>query len=309
MWDIKNLRPLTSEQYDAARGRAIERIKARIGEKPTRKAFARELGPIASPLDWLALIVFGAALAISSVHIVQYMSKIALASYDPASAGIVIDLNLWTVVHQAGAILLAESAAILFMTMHNLRGRAGRRGIPVALLLALLASAFVFIANASSGANLLVALMPPAFTLGLGLRLEALIAEYLHRQTEISARYLAALAVFEAASADPEKHPDYSKILAQEIWQALVKISANKTFIDAPAGFKRAAVVRELDRENWSNSLEIGDADRSYGPAPENALQAVLSDSEGIPASSEDADPRPTKRRLAVNGASASAGA
>lgn len=257
---LDDLKGLTLDQYEDAKGRALARIARRIGDKPERARFSRELGQIATPLDGLALIVFVAALAMSSLHIVQYMTAQAIASFDEAGgSGIVISQDVYTVAHQVGAVLLAEAAALLFMTMHAMSApsRAQRspwlRWVSVPLGLALVAAAFVLVANLSSGVNLLVAVMPPIFTLGIAARLEQIIVTMLRRRDEVTARYLAALEQYEISSADPTRHPDYQQVLRQEIWARLVALPSNRDFRDAPAGFKAAAVRRELQREAWAS--------------------------------------------------------
>lgn len=260
---LNEMKQLTIDQYERARSRALDRVKARIGEKPTRRMFEREAAPVATALDWIALIVFAAALAISSLHIVAYMGQQAAASWHAPSndAGIIISPATWAIIHQIGAILLAESAAILFAVMHSMssqqrQSRKRFRWFSVPLLLALVAAAFVLIANLSSGVNLLVSIMPPAFTLGISVRLEALIVESIRRRADVDQRYLDAMAIYEAASADPEQHPEFKRLLQQEVWTALVALKTNEAFRDAPAGFKRAAVFREMSRDTWIDSSD-----------------------------------------------------
>lgn len=261
-YTIADMKTLTIDQYERARSRALDRVKARIGERPTREQFKRELGAIATPLDWIALVVFVAALAISSLHIIHYMGE--HAAFTPGEqVGIAIDGSTWAVVHQVGAILLAESAAILFMTAHSMSApaRAARhwsmRWVSIPLLLALTAAVFVFVANLSSGVGLLIGLMPPLFTLGIAVRLEAIIVEVINRREQVNRMYLEALAVFEDASADPQLHPQYKAFMKQELWAALISLKANESFREAPSGFRAAAVARELQRDEWMDAAPV----------------------------------------------------
>lgn len=284
---LRAIKPLNSQQYDAAREAAIARIKQRIGERPTRKQFRREYGSVFTLLDILALIVFVAALAISSAHIMAHMGRIAQMSYPAQQAGITIDLHTWATIHQAAAIFLAEASAVLFATLHSM-GAAQRRSrgriiryVSVPGVLALLAAAFVLTANLSSGVDLLTALLPPVMTLGIALRLEALAVALLHRSQEVDKRYLEAVQIYELASADPEQHPEFMKTFRQEIWAALMRIQSNRQFIDADRGVKWAAVERELERErafetppgNISGVSEISFAQEML---PEGNLQEIL---------------------------------
>jgi flagellar biosynthesis component FlhA len=258
---LSDLKTLNIDQYEQAKAKAVALVAGRIGERPERKHFTRELGSSFTALDGLAIVVFLAALAISSLHIIQFMGMQAAAAYhDNAAEGIVITANGYTVIHQIGAILLAESAALLFMTQHSM-SRSSRllrhpwvRWFSVPLVLALLAALFVFYANLSSGVNAIVGVMPPLFTLGIAFRLEHLIAESLSRRESVTSRYLERLQVWEAASADPTAHADYRTLLMQTVWQALAALPSNRDFRDAPASFKKAAVLREMEREQWTES-------------------------------------------------------
>jgi len=281
-YDIAELKELTTAQLDAAREAALKRVQARIGEKPARKDYRREYGPLWTALDLLALVIFAAALAVSSVHILAYSGHEAAASFDRVQQQPMLGLSLgedfYGLVHQLGFILLAEAAMLLFFVLY--RTRAGfERWLSLALAIA--AMAFVVVANLASGLNLFLALLAPAFTIGIGFRLESLIAENLRRNREIDARYRAALEVWEAASQDATKHPDYRPLLAQEIWQKLTALKANAAFVEAPAAFKRAAVQRELAKESWALELDAPAASRTNGHA---AAQRGLRPVEGIEA-------------------------
>jgi hypothetical protein len=252
-----SIRQLTSNQYDAARAAAIARVQARIGEKPTRKQFRREYGTIITVLDVIAAVVFLAALAISSAHIIAHMGLIASASYPEQRAGIRIDLNAWAMIHQVAAIFLAEASALLFAALHSMNAdqRARRPGltryVSVPGVLAVLAGAFVLSANLASGVDLLTALLPPVMTLGIAVRLEAIAVALLKRAAAVDERYSAALAAYEAASADPTAHADFLPMLRQEVFAALCRKNAD--LADAPRGVKWAAVERELARETeWT---------------------------------------------------------
>jgi hypothetical protein len=254
-----SIKTLTTDQYEAAREKAIERVKGRIGDKPTREQFRREMATIFTPLDYLAMIVFAAALIISSAHILTHMGKITGANFDPGYAtGIVLGQAAYTIAHQIGMIFLAEASMLLFMVMHGMSSaeRAQHKGVrkvaSIPLALAIIAGLFVFIANIQSGIGLLESLMPPLFTVGIGFRLETLIVELLKRRNEIDARYISAIDVYERATADPTAHPDFVPFFRQAIWEKLIGIAANRDWKDAPAGARAAAVRREMERDAWA---------------------------------------------------------
>lgn len=257
-YDLTRLKPLTTDQYDQARARALERVQQRIGSKPRRADFERELGRLWTVLDVIALVVFGAALLVSSVHIIAHMGKLAAASYGAIGqqqAGTVIGLDFYTAVHQWASIFLAEGAMILFLVMFGMTRAGWRKGVYLALALAALL--FVFVANWQSEIGLLESVLAPVFTVGIGLKLEHLIVQGLKRREAVTMRYLDALHLFENASQDATKHPDYTPLLKQELWQRLAALPSNRDFRDAPPALKAAAVYREMQRDTWAYEGEV----------------------------------------------------
>lgn len=250
--ELSKLKPLTTDQYDACHAKALERVQGRIGNKPRRADFQRELGRLWTVLDILALVVFLAAFIVSSVHIIQHMGKLAADSYGSQSgaAGILFSLESYTVIHQLALIFLAEGSMILFLVMFGMTSRDWRKWVYLAL--SMVALVFVFVANWQSEIGLLESVLAPVFTVGIGLKLEHLIVQSMKRRNEVDKRYLEALNTYEAASKDATQHPDYVPMLRQEVWQKLISLASNKDFKDAPAAFKAAAVRREMERDTWA---------------------------------------------------------
>lgn len=289
--NINDLKALTIDQYEQCRARALERVAKRIGDKPTRAAFQRELGPLWTILDIIAVVVFLPALAISSIHIIAHMGGLAAQSYTDliqAGAGTVLSRDLYVAAHQWAVIPLAEGSMILFLVMFGMTKKGWRRWVYLAL--SALAGVFVLVANWQSGIGVLESLLAPAFTIGIGLKLEHLIVMALKRRIEVDERYLEAIAIYEAATTDATQHPDYTPILRHEIWQKLISLKANLAFAEAPAGFKHLAVKRELARERWAyeeggemveefNPLEEVSKPPINNPFGSTALEAVGADS------------------------------
>lgn len=292
--ELSGLKPLTTDQYDTCKVRATERVKSRIGEKPTRAQFRRDLGPLWAATDILAGVVFIAALAVSSAHIISHMSSLSNASYASlkvSADGIVISQHDYTVIHQLGMIALAEASMLLFMVMHGMSAdrRAGRpwwaRWFSLPLVLALMAGLFVFVANWQSNIGILESLMPPMFTVGLGVHIEQLIVESLRRRDDVTRRYLETLSVYERAQDDVTTHPDYRVFLAQEVWQKLVKLKVNNGYRDALHSFKRAAVYRELQRDIWAYDVsENADLQTQLSPVRDSDGHREVAQSDPLSA-------------------------
>lgn len=267
---IEGLKPLTTAQYDECRVKALDRVSKRIGDKPERKDFQREMAPLWTILDVLALIVFVCALAVSSAHIITHMGKLADQSFTNigTQAGKTISRDDYVALHQIGMIFLAEGSMILFMVLFGMSAQPKAATAPgqqpkaefnwrrwVYLFLALVSLVFVGVANWQSQIGLLESVLAPFFTIGIGLKLELLIVELLKRRAVVDEKYLKAVGIWEAATADATSHPDYLPMFRQEVWAALAK--KNRDYVDAPRGFKYGAVDREMARDRWA-----------YEPAP-----------------------------------------
>lgn len=255
MNQLSDLRQLTTLQFGECKDRAEKRVQRHLGDKPKREQFQRELGRLWTVLDVLALIVFIPALLISSIHIVTHVGSLSGAAFDglqQASSGTVLGRDLFVAAHQWLLIPLAEGSMILFLVMFGVSKDGWRRW--VYFVLAGLAVLFVLTANLSSGLGLLESALAPAFTIGIGLKLEHLIMQHLKRSTEVTRKYLESLAVWEVATADATAHPQYRPYLMNEVWAALMKPKGNQWAMEANPGFKRAAVERELERERWTTA-------------------------------------------------------
>ncbi|HSS99789.1 MAG TPA: hypothetical protein VLK33_22295, partial [Terriglobales bacterium] len=99
--------------------------------------------------------------------------------------------------------------------------------------------------------------LAPAFTIGIGLKLEYLIVQIITRRDEVTVNYLDALTIYEAATVDPAQHPDFIPMFRQALWEKLSSLKANEAYRDAPAGFKHQAVKREMAREAWAQEEAI----------------------------------------------------
>lgn len=251
--NVSDLKPLTTLQFDEAKSRAVKRVQRQLGERPTRKQFQRELGSLWTLLDVLALVVFIPALVISSIHIITHVGSVSAAAFDQlqqTSIGSTISKEAFVALHQWLSIPLAEGSMILFVVMFGLTSDVRRW---VFLALAAVATAFLLTSNLSSGLPVFEAALAPVFTIGIGFKLEALAIQFVDRRKQVDEKYLSAMAVYEAATHDPTKHPDYLPYLANEIWTALMKPKGNQWAVEAPPGFKVAAVQRELSRERWAH--------------------------------------------------------
>lgn len=247
------MKSLTPTQMQSARTRAENAAKRLLGERPERDDYRREYGSLFDVLDVFALVIFLAAFAVSSTHIIKLMDAQAASTYTVTAAGIQISAGLYTVVHQIGLLFLAEMSAILFLVMARLSSR--RLELVIFGTMSGMAALFVFYANLASGLNLFIASLPPIFTLGIGFRLEQIIVEYLRRKSELDAKYQSAINIYEQAQIDISTHPEYIKQLRAQVWGELAKKNAELD-PDMPVADKIAIVQAEIKRHDWSQEVK-----------------------------------------------------
>jgi hypothetical protein len=266
---LHHVKPLNNNQYDSCRTEAVQRVQAKVGERPERKHFERELEPLWQPLDVIALIVGLSAWLVSSIHILTHAGRMAAQSFAETVAavnlaGFHVSEATYGHVHQLGLITLAESAMILFMVMHSSRLKppqrraesnityAMRTGPSIPLLLALMAAGFTLYANMQSGVGILESLLPPAVTIGLGIYFERIIAEMIKRRKDVTARYLEAMRIWEAAQRDIESHPDFLPFFRQALAQKIMSLKPQKDYPQVPIAVVKQAVAREMYRDQWA---------------------------------------------------------
>lgn len=294
---VQDIKALTNAQYDACRVSAGKRIKRRAGDKPTRKRFERELEPLFSLLDFVALLVGLSAWLVSSIHILTHAARQAAVSYSTTIsgvdfAGITVDQMTYGTIHQVGLITLAESAMILFMVMHSSRARRDqRRGenvityalrntFTIPLLLSLMAAGFTLYANMQSGVGVLESLLPPAVTIGLGIYFERLLAEMIKRRKAVTTDYLQAMKAWDAAQGDIESHPDYLPYFRQALAQKLMGLKPQRDYGDIPIVVVKQAVARELYRDTWAYEADAP----AVGSAPLNPFEVATATAVKAPA-------------------------
>jgi len=260
-YELDNLKPLTSTQYDKCKHRAQERILSRIGERPKRDAFKREYSALWNVLDLPMLVIFVGALLVSMLHIFDYASISAGKHYATVDYITGIRFGHWwyVAIQQVAYLLMAEFAMLSFFTVwrvqaHQDQSNGWQRFAYLSFWLAVIAAVFVMLVNIFGGGGFnLAGLLPPLFTVGIGLRLEEILSEAITRRDEIDRKYLHALESWHKASEDPTQHKEYLPILYGEIWQYLtVTLTRNADFQEAPPAFRVRAVERELERERWA---------------------------------------------------------
>lgn len=265
--------PLTSEQYDKVKAQVEARALKELGAEPTRKSVRYDMGPLFNPEDYFAIIVFCAAFVVSAIHIATLMGGIVAGLVTaPVQGGIYIAQSVIIQAHQIAFILLAETAMILFMVrwrlgvrelMESLKKAQGtdmpklrprdhlRRFLSVDLCLALLAVGFTLYANLESRLPFLESVMPPLFTIGIGIHLEHVFVELLHRQKTLGSLLVQRQSEWREAVERVRTSKEYRRLLTRLLWEALLQVNPSARGMAFTDKEKWALVQREISRETW----------------------------------------------------------
>lgn len=254
---IDHIKSLSNASYEQVKSVALKRTKNSLGTRPDRNTFKRQQAPLFSILEVLALIVWIAALGISSVHIWKYAGAQANISFAKQAQvlGFSVDGSLYGYIHQFGFFLMAELAMLLFFILFRTKSGFTKW---TSLVLTILTAAFVITANLESGLTVFLSLLVPAITIGVGLRADELIVESIRRNKEIDERYHTALTEYELIEKEPEKSSIYRQHLGNEIIQKLASLKVNDGKMnELTPDEKRLLVLRELEREKIFENLDM----------------------------------------------------
>ena len=262
---LSEVSPLSGREVEQLKDNARKYALAKLGPRPDRKSVNKDLGSLLGPEDYLAAVVFLASFAVSAIHITSLVGKLAqgLATGAATTGGIDISASLFIIAHQIAFTLLAEFAMILFMVRWRLftrrreahlteiygdgsrpRGSFLGKFLSVDLLLSLLAVGFTLYANLESKLPPLESVMPPLFTIGIGIHLEHVFVELIHRQGILRDALAAAESKWQAAYDGILVSKQYNQALSRMIYDKHV---ANWPWVaDQPPDIKWALVERDL---------------------------------------------------------------
>jgi hypothetical protein len=264
----------------------------KLGEKPKLEDYHRSFKSGDETLTYLAAVVFVAAFLVSLMHIWQFMGTVASSTYHRVDGIANVPLWLWTTGHMVLFVFMAEASMILFEVQHKIQNYENDDDDNVSIFRVLSGSAtlFIFIANLSSVNysasdigqwivlvfSVFIAFLPAAFTFGIGRYLERKIVAYRIRVQDAQRQYYRAIdeydrhmkremddyeytysqafEIYETSASTPESHPEYGKLFANALWDAIAK--KNPAYADADARLRIAAVKREMFRDEWTNLLD-----------------------------------------------------
>ena len=245
--NLEDVKQLSVEQYAKVHEKAVSHVLRLIGDKPLRDQYKRDHEPIWGFMEWLMVFVFLAAAIISTTHILQYIGGEAARSF--AENGntpntVEIPANWFNGINQTMYVVLAEFAMLLFGT-----GALYEKRLFIRFMfgvLALGATVFVIIANLESGIQWYIAILPPAFTIGLSPFLDRKLIKTLKRRRAVTIAHQEALSKWEVLTETPEQHTQFLPTLRLMVWEKLVSLKANAEYRKAPAQLRQRAADREI---------------------------------------------------------------
>lgn len=284
-----SIRPLTQEQRQAARKAAHDAVIRAIGTKPTREQFtytsiSKYPPAITRLISGLCLVLLLAAFTPSAIRLYVIGSQTFGQSVGSSLAMKAVGI---------AAVLSAEVGQVVFSLALATLGtsRSSRRllyaSMFIATVLALTGNIQVGLAgHVQSPFAWLEAITPPILVLSTAYVLKEQVLQSVEQRHADERAFQVSLADWQAATAAPEQHPQWSQFYANALRDSLRKTNARRK--DALTNMTQAdwgaAVYREMQADQWyqepapdqiedENVSEVVD-DRGNGHHPK-ALVAV----------------------------------
>lgn len=245
--NLDDVKQLSVEQYAKVHEKAVSHVLRLIGDKPLRDQYKRDHEPIWGFMEALMVFVFLAAAIVSTTHILNFIGSEAARSFNQnghVPDTISLSARGFNTANQFGYVILAEFAMLLFGT-----GAINERRKFIKVMFALLAlgsTAFVIIANLESGIDWYIAILPPAFTIGLSPFLDRQLIKTLKRRRAVTVAHQEALGKWEVLTDKPEQHTQFLPTLRLMVWEKLVSLKSNAEYKRAPAQFRQRVADREI---------------------------------------------------------------
>lgn len=264
-----DIRPLTQEQRQAARRAAQKAVVQAVGAKPSRDYFSQttitKYPPAVTRLiASLCLLLLLAAFTPSAIRLYVIGSHTFGQSVSSETAQIAVGL---------ATVLSAEIGQIVFSLALATLGATppARRLLYASMSLTTAVSLVGNIQIALPGHEhspfaWLEAIVPPLIVLSTAYVLKGQLLETIEHRHAHERAYQTALAEWQAATADPEQHPQWSQFYANALRDALRHANARRqeTLAALTTADWRSLVYRELQSEKWYE--DVGDAASPTSP-------------------------------------------
>jgi hypothetical protein len=253
---IDNLRPLTQEQRQAARQAARQAVVRCIGPRPTREQFAHHTISKYPPsvtrlISILCIVLLLAAFTPSAIRLYVIGSQTFGQAVSSSVAMTAVGL---------ATVLSAEVGQVVFSLALATLGtsRSSRRllylSMAISTILALTGNIQTALpGHAQSPFAWLEAVTPPLIVLSTAYVLKEQVLESIEQRHADERAFQSALAEWQAATAEPEQHPQWSQFYANALRDALLKANSRRkeALSEMAIGDWRLAVYRETQADLW----------------------------------------------------------
>lgn len=259
-----SIRPLTQEQRQVARQAARQAVVRSIGPRPARDTFAHYTVSKYPPsvtrlISLLCIILLLAAFTPSAIRLYVIGSQTFGQAIDNATAMTAVGL---------ATVLSAEVGQVVFSLALATLGtsRPSRRllhlSMSIATILALTGNIQVALpGHEKSPFAWLESVAPPLLVLATAYVLKEQVLESIEQRHADERAFQIALAEWQAATAAPEDHPQWSQFYANALRDALLKANARRreALGEMTIDDWRAAVYRETQADLWYEDPQCDD--------------------------------------------------
>ncbi|NLF76945.1 MAG: hypothetical protein GX573_14700 [Chloroflexi bacterium] len=278
-----SIRPLTQEQRQTARQAARDAVIRAVGAKPTREQFSyttisKYPPAITRLISGLCLVLLLAAFTPSAIRLYVIGSQTFGQAVDSSAAMTAVGL---------ATVLSAEVGQVVFSLALATLGtsRVSRRllyaSMAITTILSLMGNIQISLpGHMNSPFAWLESVAPPILVLSTAYVLKEQALESIERRHANERAFQAALTDWQAATGNPEEHPQWSQFYANALRDALRKANNRRreTLSQMTQDDWRIAVFREMQAERW---YEQPEQDETLLEAQSPAIAALIASRNG----------------------------
>jgi hypothetical protein len=256
-----SIRPLTQEQRQTARQAARQAVIRSIGPRPAREHFAHHTISKYPPtvtrlISLLCIVLLLAAFTPSAIRLYVIGSQTFGQAVSSSVAMTAVGL---------ATVLSAEVGQIVFSLALATLGtsRSSRRllytSMAISTILALTGNIQIALpGHTKSPFAWLEAVAPPLLVLSTAYVLKEQVLETIEQRHADERAFQAALADWQTATADPERHPNWPQVYANALRDALLKANSRRkeALAEMTVDDWRLAVNREMQADLWYEKPE-----------------------------------------------------
>jgi len=261
MFNLSDIRLPTPNERRAAKEKAEKAVLKLAGERPVFEEY--ENTSVGEYPMWLIAAVRRLSFILLFVTFVP--SALRLYSIGSETFLVSIPQKNWAVVVGVCIVLSAEVGAVLFTlalaVFKEYLTRSMRwlliGSIVVSILLSIIGNAQVSLwGHTLTAFSILEAFAPPVLTLTTAFVLKEVVLSAIRSRRHDQLLFAEALSDWKKETADPERHPEFLRQLANEIWY-LVQRKNNWSGLDVDPDFKIQAVQYVIAQDTWYADVDF----------------------------------------------------